>query len=100
MIFKKDNFVFGLTLGFLGPIIGVILFKFVKFQSFSFSNMFEYMYREQGHGTFSAALSLALMVNAVIFATYIHFRKDKTAKGIFILTCVYGFLILCLKTFS
>jgi hypothetical protein len=47
MIFKKDNFVFGAILGFVGPMLGVLIFKFIKFNSFSFFNMFEYMYREQ-----------------------------------------------------
>jgi len=46
------------------------------------------------------ALSLALLVNAVLFTVYINTRKDKTAKGIFALTCVYGLLVLCIKTFS
>ena len=100
MIFKKDNFLFGSILGFIGPILGILIFKFVKFQSFSFANTFEYMYREQGHRTFSVALSLALMVNAVLFTIYINSRKDHTAKGIFVFTCLYGFLVLCLKTFS
>ena len=100
MIFKKDNFIFGAILGFLGPIIGIIIFKMTKFQSFTFTNTFEYMYREQGHRTFSVALSLALMVNAVLFTIYINSRKDKTAKGIFVLTCLYGFWVLCIKTFS
>lgn len=100
MIFKKDNFVFGAVLGFIGPILGILMFKFIKFQSFSFADIFEYMYREQGHRTFSVALSLALMVNAVLFTIYINSRKDKTAKGIFALTCVYGLLVLCIKTFS
>ena len=100
MIFKKDNFIFGAILGFVGPILGILIFKFVKFQTFTFANTFEYMYREQGHRTFSVALSLALMVNAVLFTIYINSRKDKTAKGIFALTCVYGFLVLCIKTFS
>ncbi len=100
MIFKKDNFIFGAIMGFLGPIVGVIIFKMTKFQSFTFSNTFEYMWREQGHRTFSVALSLALMVNAVLFTIYINSHKDKTAKGIFALTCVYGFLVLCIKTFS
>ena len=100
MIFNKDNFIFGAILGFLGPIIGVIIFKMTKFQSFTFANTFEYMWREQGHRTFSVALSLALMVNAVLFTIYINSRKDKTAKGIFVLTCLYGFLVLCIKTFS
>ena len=100
MIFKKDNFIFGAILGFVGPMLGVIIFKMTKFQSFTFANIFEYMWREQGHRTFSVALSLALMVNAVLFTIYINSRKDKTAKGIFVLTCVYGLVVLCIKTFS
>ena len=100
MIFKKDNFIFGAILGFIGPLVGVLLFKYVKFRSFGYSELFEYMYREQGHRTISVALSLALMVNAVLFTIYINSRKDKTAKGIFVLTCIYGFTILCIKTFS
>ena len=100
MIFKKDNFVFGAVLGFIGPLLGIIIFKMTKFQSFSFANTFEFMWREQGHRTFSVALSLALMVNAVLFTFYINSRKDKTAKGIFALTCIYGLFVLCIKTFS
>ncbi len=100
MIFKKDNFILGAILGFVGPMLGIVIFKYMKFQSFTFANMFEYMYREQGHRTFSVALSLALLVNAVLFTVYINSRKDKTAKGIFALTLVYGLLVLCIKTFA
>ncbi len=100
MIFKKDKFWFGALLGFIGPIIGILIFKFVKFRSFSFANTFEYMLREQGHRTFSVALSLALMVNAVLFTIYINSRKDHTAKGIFVLTLMYGLMVLSIKTFS
>ena len=99
-MFKKDNFIFGAILGFIGPIIGVLIFKMVKFQSFTFANTFEYMYREQGHRTFSVALSLALMINAVLFTIYINSRKDNTAKGIFTLTLIYGLVVLSIKTFS
>jgi len=100
MMFKKDNFLLGAVMGFIGPIIGILIFKFVKFQSFTFANTFEYMYREQGHRTFSVALSLALMINAVLFTIYINSRKDNTAKGIFVLTLIYGLLVLSIKTFS
>jgi len=100
MMFKKDNFLLGAIMGFIGPIIGILIFKFVKFQSFTFANTFEYMYREQGHRTFSVALSLALMINAVLFTIYINSRKDNTAKGIFVLTLIYGLLVLSIKTFS
>ncbi|MGF2412485.1 hypothetical protein [Ferruginibacter sp.] len=100
MIFKKDNFIFGTILGFVGPLIGILIFKYQKFNSFSFASTFEYMYKEQGHGTLSVALSLSLLINAVLFTIYINSNKDKTAKGIFALTCVYGFFVLCLKTFG
>lgn len=100
MIFKKDNFLLGTLLGFIGPLIGILIFKYSKFRETSFEVLIEYMYREQGHRTFTVALSLALLVNAVLFTIYINAHKDKTAKGIFALTCAYGLLILCIKTFS
>ena len=97
---KKDSFVFGAILGFLGPILGFIIFKMTKFQTFSFSNTLEFMWREQGHRTFSVALSLALMVNAVLFTIYINTHRDHTAKGIFVLTLIYGLFVLSIKTFA
>ena len=100
MIFKRDSFILGAILGFVGPMLGIVIFKYMKFESFSFADMLEYMYKEQGHRTFSVALSLALLVNAVLFTLYINARKDKTAKGLFALTLVYGLLVLCIKTFS
>lgn len=101
MIFKKDNFIFGAILGFLGPILGVIIFKMTKFRMNSFSDTLDFMlFQETGHRTLSVALSLSLLVNAVLFTIYINSRKDKTAKGIFALTLVYGLIVLCIKTFS
>ena len=100
MIFKKDSFVWGCTLGFLGPILGILIFKMVKFGVFDFKEIFQFMLLEPGHRTLTVALSLSLMVNAVLFTIYINAHKDKTAKGIFALTCAYGLLVLSIKTFS
>lgn len=101
MIFKKDNFIFGAILGFLGPLLGLIIFKMTRFKAQSFTDTFNFMlFEETGHRSLSVALSLSLLVNAVLFTFYINSRIDKTAKGIFALTCVYGLLVLCIKTFS
>jgi hypothetical protein len=101
MIFKKDNFIFGAILGFLGPLLGIIIFKMTRFRLNSFSDTLDFMlFQETGHRTLSVALSLSLLVNAILFTIYINSHKDKTAKGIFTLTCVYGLLVLCIKTFS
>ncbi|MBL7703376.1 MAG: hypothetical protein JNM14_14085 [Ferruginibacter sp.] len=101
MIFKKDNFIFGAILGFIGPLIGIIIFKMTKFKAYSFSDTFNFMlFEETGHRTLSVALSLSLLVNAVLFTVYINTRKDNTAKGIFVLTLIYGLIVLSIKTFS
>jgi len=100
MIFRKDNYGLGAILGFVGPLFGLLIFKFTKFSSFSFQDTISYMYQEIGHRTLSTALSLALLANAVLFTIFVNGRNDKTAKGIFVLTCIYGLGILLLKTFS
>jgi len=98
-VFKKDNFKLGLILGLIAPLLGFLLFKFYKFEIFSFSEFFEFILNEPGFRTLSAGLSVSLLLNAALFTIYINKRLDKTAKGIFITTLVYGVIILLIKTF-
>lgn len=100
MIFKKDNFLLGIVLGLIAPLMGILLFKFVKFNVFSFKETFEYMILEPGFKTLTVALTLSLLLNALLFTIYINSSKDKTAKGIFVLTVIYGLLVLIIKTFT
>jgi len=100
MIFKKDNFLLGIVLGLIAPLLGILLFKFVKFNVFSFKETFEYMILEPGYKTLTVALTLSLLLNALLFTIYINSSKDKTAKGIFVLTVIYGLLVLIIKTFT
>lgn len=99
MIFKKDNFIMGLIMGLLAPMIGLVIFKISKFGVFTFKETFQFMFLEPGYRTLSAGLSLALLLNALLFTLYINAGKDKTAKGIFATTVVYGAFILLVKTF-
>jgi hypothetical protein len=100
MILFKDNTKLGLILGTIAPIIGLLIFKSYKFGIFSFKEFFQFLYVEPGFKTLSAALSISLLANALVFTLYINAGKDKTAKGIFITTCVYGLVILLIKTFA
>ena len=80
MIFKKDNFIFGAILGFIGPLVGIIIFKMTKFQANSFKDTFDFMlFQETGHRNLSVAFSLSLLVNAVRVSIYTTTPKDKTA---------------------
>jgi len=100
MIFTKDDTKLGLTLGAIAPIFGLLLFKMYKFGIFSFKEFFQFLFVEPGFRTLSAGLTISLLANAVIFTLYINAHKDKTAKGIFITTAVYGLAILLIKTFA
>lgn len=95
MIFKKDNFVFGLALGLVAPIIGFLVYKFVKFRPLSMEEMFEWM--KLNPGLITAAISISLMANAILFTIYINGHRDKTAKGIFIMTLIYAAIALTYK---
>ncbi len=100
MFLKKDNFLMGLIIGLVAPVIGLLIFKEVKFKVFSLKEMFQFMYMEPGFKTLTAALSVSLLANALFFTIYINSRKDKTAKGIFVTTLLYGLLVLSVKTFA
>ena len=100
MIFKKDDIKFGALIGLIAPLLGTLLFKLYKFSVFSFKEVFQFMVLEPGHKTLSVALSLSLLLNALFFTLYVNSGRDKTAKGIFITTLVYGVGVLLLKTFG
>lgn len=100
MIFKKDNFYFGLLMGAIAPLLGIVLFKFYKFKPFSLKEVIQFMLVEPGFRTLSVALSLSLLLNAALFTIYINTGRDNTAKGIFVTTVLYGAVILLIKTFG
>lgn len=99
MILKKDSIALGLILGLFAPLLGIVFFKMYKFSVFSFKETFQFMIYEPGFKTLSVALSLSLLLNALLFTIYINTNKDNTAKGIFITTLIYGLIVLSIKTF-
>jgi hypothetical protein len=99
MILKKDSILLGLILGAFAPLMGLVIFKMYKFSIFSFRETIQYMTVEPGFRTLTVALSLSLLLNALLFTIYINSAKDNTAKGIFITTLIYGLIVLSIKTF-
>ncbi|MEO6405153.1 MAG: hypothetical protein ABIY51_02305 [Ferruginibacter sp.] len=100
MIFKNDNLVLGLILGTIAPLLGIVIFKIYKFGIFTWEETMQFMMVEPGYKTLTVALSLSLLLNAVLFTIYINTDRDNTAKGIFITTLIYGIFVLSVKTFS
>ena len=95
MIFRKDNFIFGMALGLVAPIIGFMLFKLYKFQGLTLTEMLQWM--KYNPNLITVSISVSLMANAVLFTIYINGHRDKTAKGIFILTIIYAIIAMIFK---
>ena len=95
MIFKKDNFVFGLILGFIAPMLGFLVYKFFKFKSLSLDQMFQWL--KLNPNLVTVSITVSLMANAILFTIYVNGHRDKTAKGIFLMTMAYAALAMGFK---
>lgn len=95
MIFKKDNFIFGLALGLIAPMIGFLLYKLVKFKALSLSEMFQWL--KMNPNLITVAISVSLVANAALFTVYVNGHRDNTAKGIFVMTMIYAAIALIFK---
>lgn len=95
MFLKKDNLKLGLTLGLIGPLLGLAIIYFARFSSYTFGEFLEEFF---GNNRLITSIgTLALLANAVLFAIYVNANKYKTFKGIFFVTLIYGIAILVLK---
>ncbi|HEY0434048.1 MAG TPA: hypothetical protein VGC95_09260 [Chitinophagaceae bacterium] len=94
-LMKRDNLRFGLILGLLGPLVGLLVVYVVSYRSFTFGEFFNFFVTDNKRITSIGALSL--LANAVLFTIYINTQRDNTAKGIFLTTVIYGIGILVLK---
>ncbi len=92
----RDNLRLGLVLGFIAPIAGMLLYYLIQFRNVM--TLSEFFHIILGQKTLlTAIVSVSLVANAIVFTLYINRRKDRTAKGIFIATCVYGIASLVWK---
>jgi len=94
-MFKKDSLSLGLLIGLVAPIIGFIIYRFTKFKLFSVSEMFGFM--RQNPSQINAAIIISLLANLVLFTFFLNKKIDKTARGIFFVTCLYALVALAFK---
>ena len=96
MILKKDNLKFGILLGILGPLVAMLLYYFWVFSRTI--RLSEYFYvLGTNKQLLTAISSISLLANAILFTIYINTHRDKTAKGIFVATLIYGIAVLVYK---
>jgi hypothetical protein len=96
LIFKRDNLKFGILLGILGPLFAMLLYYFSVFSRTI--SLTEYFYVLRNNKQLLTAISsISLLANAILFTVYINTHRDKTAKGIFVATLIYGIAVLVYK---
>lgn len=94
---KRDRIPLGIILGLIAPFLGPVIYYFVVFYNLdiSFGNFLQLM--KENKPLLTGVSSISLMVNAVVFTVFINRRDDKTAKGIFLATLIYGIGVLMIK---
>jgi hypothetical protein len=92
---KADNLKLGLALGFILPIAIFFLIYLLRFSYYPLGEFFSTIRQESRLITFFAAW--CIVANIGLFTLFINTRRDQSAKGVFILTVVYGILFLLLR---
>ena len=94
-MFKKDSLRLGIVLGFLAPVAGMFIYYFIQFRMFTLREFFQLIMSQKT--LLTGIISICLIANAIVFTFYINTRKDRTARGIFIATCIYAIASLIWK---
>ncbi|HEY0751482.1 MAG TPA: hypothetical protein VGD26_10005, partial [Chitinophagaceae bacterium] len=92
------NLQMGLVLGLITPMIVFIIIYFARFSGYGLDEFVSLFFRENRLITFFGVW--CLVGNIALFTYYINTGRDKTAKGIFAVSLIYGIGVLLLKLFN
>jgi len=95
---KRNSLLFGIILGLIAPLIGMLGYYFWKFYpTYSLQDFFSIIFSQK---TILSGLStFALFANVILLTLYLNTRRDATAKGIFVISCVYAIAAIIFKLF-
>jgi hypothetical protein len=92
---NRNNAPFGLILGIIFPLIGLLVVYLVKYSGVGVSNFLHGLMND--HNAAALVLSFSLFANLIPFIFYTNRKLDYTAKGILIATMLYALPIILLK---
>jgi len=95
---RSDKLSTGIILGLAGPLLGLVVIFLLKFSTYSFTDFLDYFIHD--NKMITSIGSLSLLANVILFTIFINTHRDQTAKGIFLVTVIYGIGILLLKIFN
>jgi hypothetical protein len=95
---KRNSILFGIIIGLIAPLIGMLGYYFWKFYpTYSLGDFISMLLSEKA--ILSALSTFALFANVVLLTVYLNTRRDETAKGIFLISCIYAIAAITLKLF-
>jgi hypothetical protein len=95
---KRNNILFGIILGLLAPMVGMFVYYFLKFYpTYTLGNFFKVIFSEKT--VLSGISTFALFANVALLTFYLNTRRDETAKGIFLISCIYAIATIITKLF-
>jgi hypothetical protein len=92
---NKDNLQLGILLGLLLPLLVFFLIYIIRFNEAELADFVQTFATQKGLITFFGVW--CLVSNIALFTYYVNTQKDRTAKGIFAITLLYGIGILLAK---
>lgn len=95
-VFKKDNLKFGILIGLIAPLLAMVIYYYWNFARAMTPTEYIYLLKTN-KSLLTGVSSLSLVANALFFTIYINTHRDKTAKGIFVATLLYGIAVLVYK---
>lgn len=93
---KRDSLKLGFILGFIAPLLSLVIYYFIRFYPlFTVGDFWNFVRTNKSQIT---AISVpCLLLNIALFTIYINSHRDKTARGIFVITLLYAIAALLMK---
>jgi hypothetical protein len=99
VIFKKDNLKVGILYGMIAPLLAMLLYYLaVLADKITLSEYFFYL--RTNKSLLTGVSSISLVANAILFTIFVNTYRDKSAKGVFVITLIYGLAVLLIKLIS
>ncbi|MGM0503090.1 MAG: hypothetical protein ACQESQ_00630 [Bacteroidota bacterium] len=91
---KLNNFTLGLILGFLAPIVTMLIVYYSKFTQYFFTELIDYLIDTQ---VFTKIVSLCVIPNLILFFVFIWLNYLYSARGVLMATIVFAIFVFVTK---
>ncbi|MEA2105875.1 MAG: hypothetical protein U9P82_04050 [Bacteroidota bacterium] len=89
-----NNFILGLVLGILAPIVTMLIVYFSRFTQYIFTELIDYLINTQ---VFTKIVSLCVIPNLILFFVFIWLNYLYSARGVLMATIVFAIFVFVTK---